>query len=247
VQIANSFLRLAVRWATVSLSLSALLLLAAGTTRVPSLRHYLLISSTLLLTAMFVLDPGLVEERSRTPDMAAARTRFSASLCSLATLGLASLDVGRLHRLASVPPRLRLASLLLFGITTTLQIWAMSVNPFFSPEIRLQAERGHRVITSGPYRLVRHPGYLAMLVSVPASALAIGSWLALAPAAAFCVVILKRVRVEDEFLRQNLSGYADYMGRVPGRLVPSRTIGRRQGGLSFVCRFGLHRHDRRRP
>jgi len=61
----------------------------------------------------------------------------------------------------------------------------MIVNPFFSPALRIQAERGHAVIARGPYRFIRHPGYLAMLIAVPASALALGSWLALIPAFAF--------------------------------------------------------------
>jgi protein-S-isoprenylcysteine O-methyltransferase Ste14 len=101
-----------------------------------------------------------------------------------------------------------------------LQMWAMVVNPFFSPEIRLQSERGHQLVAGGPYRMVRHPGYLAMLVAVPASALAIGSWLALAPAATFCLTILKRVGMEEEFLLRNLAGYSEYVKKVRGRLLP---------------------------
>ena len=99
---------------------------------------------------------------------------------------------------------------------STLQMWAMVVNPFFSPDIRLQPEHGHRLVTRGPYRLLRHPGYLAMLLAVPASALAIGSCLALVPAALFCLVILKRVRVEEQFLQSNLAGYTQYMDNVRG-------------------------------
>jgi hypothetical protein len=57
-------------------------------------------------------------------------------------------------------------------------------------------------LADGPYRFVRHPGYLAMLIALPASALAIGSWPALIPAAAFILVILRRVQLEDEFLRR---------------------------------------------
>src|SRR6202030_1316824 len=125
----------------------------------------------------------------------------------LATLALAASEVGRLHWLPSVPVDARQSSLLLFAGAMALQIWAMVVNPFFSPEIRLQSERGHNLVTSGPYRLLRHPGYLAMLVAVPSSALAIGSCLALVPAAAFCLTILKRVGAEEEFLQQNLVGY----------------------------------------
>ena len=243
---ASYFKYLTARWAVVALSVSALLLLAAGTTRVPSLRHYLVIFSALLLAAMLIIDPGLVEERSRTPAMLATPGRFAASLSFLATLALAALDVGRLHRFDSVPVDCRLGGLLLFAITTALQIWAMAVNPFFSPDICLQAERGHRVITSGPYGLLRHPGYLAMLVSVPASALAIGSWIALLPAAVFCVVIMKRVSAEDEFLEKHLAGYAEYMRQVRARLVPRRAIRHCPHELAVATRFE-HRPDQRWP
>ena len=67
---------------------------------------------------------------------------------------------------------------------------------------------------------MRHPGYLAMLISVPASALAIGSCIALIPAAAFVLVILRRAQLEDEFLGKNLFGYKEYVNRIPGRLNP---------------------------
>lgn len=112
----------------------------------------------------------------------------------------------------------------MFAVAMALQMWAMVVNPFFSADIRLQSDRGHRLITRGPYYSLRHPGYLAMLVSVPASALSIGSWLALVPAGAFCLAILKRVAKEEEFLQVNLSGYDDYMRRVPGRILPRISV-----------------------
>jgi protein-S-isoprenylcysteine O-methyltransferase Ste14 len=65
-----------------------------------------------------------------------------------------------------------------------------------------------------------HPGYFAMLISIPASALAIGSWLALLPSIAFVLVIAQRTRLEDNFLRCKLPGYAEYLNNVPRRLLP---------------------------
>ena len=91
-------------------------------------------------------------------------------------------------------------------------------NPFFSPVVRLQPECGHRVITAGPYRFMRHPGYFAMWISVPASALAIGSLVALIPAIGFVWVIHQRTRIEDQFLKANLPGYTQYSERVPAGL-----------------------------
>jgi protein-S-isoprenylcysteine O-methyltransferase Ste14 len=99
--------------------------------------------------------------------------------------------------------------------------WAMIVNPFFSPTVRLQTERGHHVVANGPYKFMRHPGYFAMCIAVPASALAIGSWLALVPAAGFNLVIVRRAWLEDEFLTTNLAGYKTYATLVPSG-IPSR-------------------------
>jgi protein-S-isoprenylcysteine O-methyltransferase Ste14 len=94
----------------------------------------------------------------------------------------------------------------------------MIVNPFFSPVVRIQTERGHHLIAKGPYQLMRHPGYFAMCIAVPTSALSIGSWLALAPAAGFVAVIFQRARVEDEFLVRNLHGHKAYASLVPSGL-----------------------------
>jgi protein-S-isoprenylcysteine O-methyltransferase Ste14 len=170
--------------------------------------------------------------------------RLAAALSFLATLAFAAADIGRLHRFDSISVAVRGGGLLVFAAGNTLQLWAMVSNPFFSPEIRLQPERGHRLITSGPYRLLRHPGYLAMLISVPASAFAIGSSLGLVPAAIFCRVILKRVDAEEKFLKKNLAGYRDYMRQVPSRLVPriARRPAQPRASVS-----GFFRTERRRP
>ena len=108
-----------------------------------------------------------------------------ADFCFSSTVIFAALDVGRLHQSDSVPPSWQLAAIMVFAAALILQAAAMIVNPFFSPALRIQAEHGHSVITRGPYRFLRHPGYLAMLIAMPASAVAIGSWLALIPALAF--------------------------------------------------------------
>jgi protein-S-isoprenylcysteine O-methyltransferase Ste14 len=212
--------KLFARWAVSTFSVSLLLFVAAGTTRLPSLRNFLATFSAFQLATMLAIDPELVEERSSALATKGTSGRVFASLSFVATLVVAAIEVGRLHSLPSVPTQARQASLLFFAMALGLQMWAMVVNPFFSPEVRLQSERGHQLVLGGPYRMVRHPGYLAMLVAVPSSALAIGSWLALAPAATFCLTILKRVGMEEEFLLRNLAGYAEYVEKVRGRLLP---------------------------
>lgn len=213
--------RAVTRWAIVTGLLTAGLFLAAGTTRIPMLRAYVAVFSALLLVTMLAVDPGLAQERARLG--AGARDgdlRFTSGFFFLVTVGFAAMDVGRLHQSDAVPVPVSVIALAVFGAALGFQIWAMTVNPFFSPVIRIQAERSHHVITRGPYRWLRHPGYFAMLVAIPASALAIGSWLALIPAAGFCAVIVRRARLEDGFLTRKLPGYIDYTKRVRGGLFP---------------------------
>lgn len=216
-------IRAALKWVILIGSLAAALFLAAGTTRIPTLRAYIAAFSLLLLVTMLAVDPGLAHERAH-PGAGAkdTRARFGAGFLFLVTVGFAAMDVGRLHESDRVPAAVSVIALVVFAAVLGFQVWAMIVNPFFSPVIRIQEERSHHVIACGPYRWLRHPGYLAMLIAIPASALAIGSWLALIPAAGFCAVIVRRARLEDRFLRGNLAGYIDYMARVPGGLFCTR-------------------------
>jgi protein-S-isoprenylcysteine O-methyltransferase Ste14 len=212
--------RLLARWATITASLATLLFLAAGTTHIPSIRRYLVVNSALLLVTMLAVDPRLAEERAHPANGGSDHLRLAAGFFFLLTLTVAAFTVGRLHFSFNVPTLLRDVALLAYALSGSLQTWAMTVNPFFSPVVRLHTERGHHVITNGPYRFVRHPGYLAMLISAPASALAIGSWIALVPAACFAITVFHRTRTEDEFLRKHLAGYADYANCVPGAFIP---------------------------
>jgi protein-S-isoprenylcysteine O-methyltransferase Ste14 len=240
-------LRLMAQWAIITAGMWLLLLVADGDVLLPSVRNYLMTFSAVQLGTLLLIDPRLVEERWRISEKSRTSDRFAASLTFLATLTFAALDVGRFHWLPSIPPNACLGSLLLFAAASTLQMWAMVVNPFFSPEIRLQPERGHRPITRGPYRLLRHPGYLAMLLAVPASALAIGSYLALVPAALFCLVLLKRVRAEEQFLQRNLAGYTEYMDSVHGQLFPRMLFPSRPRQHSVSSNFASEGPDRRWP
>ena len=212
-------LRLLVRWVLITASLSATLFLAAGTTHIASIRYYLATFSALLLVSMFSVDPRLAQERvhPRGPGIDDG-LRFATSFLFLVPLAVAALSVGRLRTVFNVPTPLRGAALLAFTLSGSLQAWAMIVNPFFSPVVRLQPESGHRVITAGPYRFMRHPGYFAMLISIPASALAIGSFIALIPAIGFAWVIHQRTRIEGQFLKTNLPAYQEYTERVPAGL-----------------------------
>lgn len=96
----------------------------------------------------------------------------------------------------------------------------MIVNRFFSAVVRLQTDRGHHVVTAGPYRIVRHPGYVGIIVGCMCSPIALGSWLAAVPMVPCLALFVRRTVLEDRFLRENLDGYADYANRVRYRLLP---------------------------
>ncbi len=98
--------------------------------------------------------------------------------------------------------------------------WAMASNRFFSAIVRIQKDRGHTVIASGPYRLVRHPGYIGIIAYTLATPFLLGSLWGLIPAVLMSVLVVARTRLEDRTLAQELPGYTDYKQRVPYRLVP---------------------------
>ena len=123
-------------------------------------------------------------------------------------------------RSMAVPGWLQNVGLLGYAAANALLIWAMAENRFFSSAVRLQTERGQYVVSTGPYRWIRHPGYLVGISVFLFSSLALGSWQSLAPAAGFSAVILRRARLEDRFLLEQLPGYAEYARRVPWRLLP---------------------------
>jgi protein-S-isoprenylcysteine O-methyltransferase Ste14 len=216
-----STLRPLLRWGVLTSLLTAILFIAAGTTQIPYLCDYVATLSALLLFIMVAIGPMLARERA-SPAGADIdpQSRIASGFLFLVTIIFAALDVGRLHQSDGVPPSWHLPAILVFSAALILQAAAMIVNPFFSPALRIQTERGHSVITRGPYRIIRHPGYFAMLVAVPASALAVGSWLALIPAFAFSAVIVRRTALEDRYLRQVLPGYLGYAESVRYRLLP---------------------------
>src|SRR5438876_4170628 len=198
--------RLLLRWGLITVSLSGLLFLAAGTSHIASLRAYLALFSAWLLVTMLAVDPQLARERVNPTNAGIDNgLRFATGFLFLLTLTVAAFSVGRLDLAFNVPLPIRDTAVVAFALSGSLQTWAMIANPFFSPVVQLQSEHGHHLIESGPYKYMRHPGYFAMLISVPASALAIGSWIALGPAVAFVLLVKRRARLEDEFLKKNLT------------------------------------------
>jgi protein-S-isoprenylcysteine O-methyltransferase Ste14 len=103
-----------------------------------------------------------------------------------------------------------------FGIT----IWAMLANPFLSAVVRIQTDRGHYVVTGGPYQYVRHPMYVGVLLLQVSAPLILGSIWALIPAGLDALLFIIRTALEDKALQAELQGYREYTQRVRYRLIP---------------------------
>jgi protein-S-isoprenylcysteine O-methyltransferase Ste14 len=169
-------------------------------------------------------DPGLlnerVEGRARDGGNDSRAWRIVNRGLPFLILIVAGLDVGRFHGSDTVPFPLQVAGLFGAVLGTVIVGWAMRTNTFFSSIVRIQRDRGQRVITSGPYRFVRHPGYLGMLLRFIFSSLILGSWAAVAVAALFLPVYVIRIRKEEPVLLEQLEGYKEYASRVRHRMVP---------------------------
>ncbi len=210
-----------VRWFLANALLAGISFLCAGGANQPALRLYLVTFGVMDFINILTINPALARERSEPGSEGAdPAVRPVASALFVATVAFGALDVGRLHWTLPFSKAMQMAAFAAFVAANALQIWAMAANIYFSTALRLQAERGHRLVRSGPYRYVRHPGYLAMLLIAPSTAFAIGSKLALLPATMYGTLILFRAAREDQFLLTNLPGFADYIEGAPYRLIP---------------------------
>ncbi len=140
-------------------------------------------------------------------------------LTLMAILILAALDDGRFHWF-HVPWWLCGIGYVLLILGFAGVTWALSVNKFFERTVRIQTDRGHTVVDTGPYAIVRHPGYVAACLMFVGMSLSLGSVWALIPASLSCGVLIVRTVWEDRTLQEELTGYKEYARRVPYKWVP---------------------------
>jgi protein-S-isoprenylcysteine O-methyltransferase Ste14 len=167
-------------------------------------------------------NPGLMRERIRPGGSVAAWDRRIMAVYSwvlVLMLVISALDGGR-FAWSNVPLGWQVLGWLLL-VTAGAIVWqAASSNPYLSSWARLQEDRSQVVIRDGPYRLVRHPMYLAIMVALAGMPLALGSWWALIPAVTNIGLFIYRTAREDEMLLGGLPGYAEYSQTVKYRLIP---------------------------
>lgn len=132
---------------------------------------------------------------------------------------VAGLDAGRYHW-SSMPFALVYVGMILFAPAMVLIAWVMTVNPYAEASVRIQTDRGQTVITSGPYRFVRHPMYVGAILMYLAMPLVWGSVWALVLSGAIAFLLILRTAMEDRTLRKELTGYEEYAARTRYRLLP---------------------------
>jgi protein-S-isoprenylcysteine O-methyltransferase Ste14 len=200
---------------------AAALFASAGTFAIPAFWIYLAIMAVVFVASLTMLDKELLQERMHPGGQPPPLGLKLFTIVMLVHFILAGLDRGRLHLSDTVPPWLEAVALAILAATYVVVLWTMRVNRFFSSVVRIQSDRGQFVVTTGPYAVIRHPGYLAGIVVIVVSGIALGSWLA----AAFLIVtslpgVLYRAITEDRVLLAQLPGYREYAARVRWRLIP---------------------------
>ncbi len=129
------------------------------------------------------------------------------------------LDVGR-FQLSSTGMEFLVGGVIIFVVGWGVVVWAMVENKFFETTARIQKEREQRVVSTGPYAIVRHPGYTGMILYYGCAPFIIGSLYGLIPALLLAIVFIFRTYFEDRMLYKELSGYKEYAKKVRYRLVP---------------------------
>ncbi|MGK7874992.1 MAG: isoprenylcysteine carboxylmethyltransferase family protein [Xenococcaceae cyanobacterium] len=179
----------------------------------------------------FVISRMLI---ARHPDLLAERVRWMQHentkswdklLAPLVGLGLGLIPlVAGLDELFDWSPRFslpaKIVSLVIILAGYALGLYALSENRFFSGVVRIQIDRGHQVVSSGPYRWIRHPGYAGILLAYLPTPMFLDAYWAFLPVIFFTIVLVIRTELEDRTLQDELEGYRDYARRVRYRLLP---------------------------
>jgi protein-S-isoprenylcysteine O-methyltransferase Ste14 len=170
--------------------------------------------------ALYRKNPDLLKERYKpAPGGRGQLLVFVGLLVLLLHWSIAGLDQ-RFHWSDIVPPAGVVAGLVVVAVGHGLFAWSISVNPFFSSQVRIQSDRGQRVIREGPYAIVRHPGYVGQLLFAVASGVALNSLFAVIITVLALPILVRRTAIEDRMLQNELAGYADYAAKVRYRLIP---------------------------
>lgn len=173
--------------------------------------------------SILLVDPDLLIERTRRSADQKAWDKplvgLAVALLPLLGLVIAGLDE-RYGWSPEIAASLQWIAAALIALGYGFTVWAMRVNAFFSAIVRIQTDRGHRVATDGPYRIVRHPGYVGAILFTLATPVMLDSWWALIPAIIASLLYIVRTRKEDDTLQVELPGYREFAQQTRFRLIP---------------------------
>ena len=212
---------------TISLIIGlAILFISAGTLAWVNAWIYVGLVSIYWVTSTVVLarvNPEMLNERgSVVKKGTTAFEKAWVALVPILTFGnlvIMGFDAVR-FQWSFMPFWLTFIGIFMFIVVSPLALWAMTVNKFFEWTARIQDDRQQYVCTSGPYKIMRHPGYVGLIVSILAYPFMLGSWWGFVLSGILAILIVIRTTQEDSMLQNELPGYKGYANQVKYRLIP---------------------------
>ena len=217
-----------IRLLIITIVMLGVLFLAAGSTRWWEAWAYAGMSFLVLVSSRLVLilkNPDLALERAQAQNRENVKgwdrllMPLTALVGPLVSWIIAGLDQ-RFGWSPDLPNIIQIIALIVIFLGSLLGSWAMLTNRFFSSHVRIQTDRGHTVVKEGPYRIVRHPGYAGGLLAWLAAPVFFSSWWVIVPTVLTIIANIIRTAKEDQTLREELPGYAEYAREVKYRLAP---------------------------
>ena len=199
-----------------------ILFIAAGTLSWKWAWIVLLSGAFFLMINLILLPAELIEERGRKKENVKKWDKMLNSINIIPTI-LMYVFSGLDHRFnwtGDVNIIINITGLVLVFSGSIIFTWSMVSNKFFATLVRLQTDRQHTVATEGPYKYVRHPGYVGYIIFSLATPIALGAFWGLFFSGITGIIFIVRTALEDATLKKELPGYAEYTVNVKYRLVP---------------------------
>ena len=200
----------------------AILFIVAGTLSWKWAWIVLFLGAFLLIINLILLPAELIEERGRKKENVKKWDRILTSIILFPTILMyvfSGLDQ-RFNWTGDIHIIINIAGLVLIFSGSMIFTWSMVSNKFFSTLVRLQTDRQHTVVTEGPYKYVRHPGYNGYIIFTLATPIALGTFWGLVFSAIIGILLIVRTALEDATLKKELPGYTEYAENVKYKLIP---------------------------
>jgi len=177
-------------------------------------------ASTLIL---YKINPELLNQRGEFKSDAKPWDKVLMRVINLMGIlvfpAVAGLDIGR-YQWSGLNAYWIIVGFPLYIFSSILITWAMLVNKHFEATVRIQKDRGHQVVTTGPYSIVRHPAYISGVFWYIGASFILGSFFSFIPVGIVLILIIIRTYLEDRVLQKELEGYTEYAQKVKYRLIP---------------------------